>query len=49
MRHRLVRNIFTEIFKASRLEKIVLIITFIVLIVDGEIFYYAWVKMKKLF
>jgi len=47
MRHRFVRNLFQEILKASRLEKIVLIIPFIVLILDAEIFYFALVNEEK--
>ena len=47
MRHRLIRHLVSDIFKASKLEKIVLIIPFIVLIVDTEIFYYAWIKDEK--
>ena len=42
MRHRIVRTIFAEISKATWIEKIVLIIPFIVLLIDAEIFYYAW-------
>jgi membrane protein YdbS with pleckstrin-like domain len=47
MRHRFTRNLFSEILKASKLEKIVLIIPFIVLLFDAEIFHYAWVNNEK--
>ena len=47
MRHRFVRTLFQEILKASRIEKIVLIIPFIVLLLDAEIFYFAWVNGEK--
>ena len=47
MRHRLIRNLFTEMLKASRLEKMALIIPFIVLIFDAEIFYFAWLYKEK--
>jgi len=38
----LIRSVFRELFGASRLEKVVLFIPFIVLIIDADIFYYAW-------
>lgn len=41
MRHRLFRKTLEEIGKATRWEKIILLIPFIVLIVDAEIFYYS--------
>ena len=47
MRHRFIRNLFTEMLKASRLEKLVLIIPFIVLIFDAEIFYFAWKNKEE--
>jgi hypothetical protein len=47
MRHRLLRNIFGDIVKASRLAKIVLLIPFIVLLIDAEIFIYAWTHSEK--
>jgi len=47
MRHRLIRGIFSEFLKASKVEKIVLLLPFIVLIFDAEIFYFAWVKNEK--
>jgi hypothetical protein len=43
MRHRLFRRTLSEIGKATRLEKIILLIPFIFLIVDAEIFYYSLV------
>jgi len=46
MRHRFIRSFMGEIFKASKLEKIVLIIPFIVLIIDLEIFIFAWQKKE---
>lgn len=47
MRHRFIRNLFAEMLKASRLEKLVLIIPFIVLIFDAEIFYFAWKNKEE--
>jgi len=41
MRHRLFRKTLEEIGKATRWEKIILIIPFIVLLVDAQIFYYS--------
>ncbi len=46
MRHRFARNFMGEFLKASRVEQIVLIIPFIVLIIDLEIFLYAWHKKE---
>lgn len=47
MRHRFLRNLFNEILTASRIIKIALIIPFIVLIFDAEIFYYSWTNHEK--
>jgi len=47
MRHRLIRGIFSELLKASKIEKIVLILPFIVLILDADIFYFAWKNNEK--
>lgn len=47
MRHRFVRNLFNEILTASRIIKIALIIPFIVLLFDAEIFYYSWTNKEK--
>lgn len=40
MRHRFIRTLFGEIFKATKIEKIVLLLPFLVLIFDAEIFYF---------
>ena len=42
MRHRLARRLFREFTTATKWEKLVLIIPFIVLFIDADIFYYAW-------
>ena len=42
MRHRFIRSLFGEVLTAGRLAQIVLLIPFIVLLLDAEIFYYAW-------
>jgi hypothetical protein len=42
MRHRLARRLFREFTIATKWEKLVLIIPFIVLFIDADIFYYAW-------
>ncbi|HDN96131.1 MAG TPA: hypothetical protein ENG71_03605 [Thermoplasmatales archaeon] len=47
MRHRLIRGVFSELLKASKIEKIVLILPFIVLILDADIFYFAWKNNEK--
>ena len=41
MRHRFTRGLIGEILKATKLEKLSLILPFIVLIIDAEIFYYS--------
>lgn len=47
MRHRFARNLLSEILTASRIIKIALIIPFIVLLFDVEIFYYSWTNKEK--
>jgi len=47
MRHRFARNLLGEILTASRMIKIALIIPFIVLLFDVEIFYYSWTNQEK--
>ena len=47
MRHRFVRNLFKEVLTASRVIKIAFIMPFIVLLLDAEIFYYAWTHHEK--
>jgi len=47
MRHRFARNLLNEILTASRIIKIALIIPFIVLLFDAEIFYYSWTNQEK--
>lgn len=47
MRHRFARNLLGEILTASRMKKIALIIPFIVLLFDAEIFYYSWTNQEK--
>ncbi len=47
MRHRFIRTLFGEIFKATRIEKIVLLLPFLVLIFDAEIFYFALLHKEK--
>ena len=47
MRHRFLRNLFSEILTTSKIIKIVLIIPFIVLLFDAEIFYYSWTNNEK--
>ncbi|MGC9553717.1 MAG: hypothetical protein ACP5EK_00195 [Thermoplasmatota archaeon] len=42
MRHRLARRLFREFTTATKWEKLVLVIPFIVLFIDADIFYYAW-------
>lgn len=46
MRHRLIRSIGREMLSATRLEKIVLILPFIVLLIDAEICYYSFVHKE---
>jgi len=41
VRHRLTRGILKELLKTTRLEKITLLLPFIVAIIDAEIFYYS--------
>ena len=47
MRHRFIRTLFSEVLTASRIIKIALIIPFIVLLIDAEIFYYSWTNNEK--
>lgn len=47
MRHRFLRERFKEIFSATIIEKIALIIPFLVLIWDIEIFYYSLINREK--
>jgi len=47
MRHRLIRGVFSEILKATKIEKLVLILPFIVLAIDADIFYFAWKNNEK--
>jgi len=47
MRHRFARNLLGEILTASRMIKIALLIPFIVLLFDAEIFYYSWTNQEK--
>lgn len=47
MRHRILRNLFGEILTTSKIIKIVLLIPFIVLLIDAEIFYYSWTNKEK--
>lgn len=46
MRHRLIRSIGKEMLSATRLEKIALLLPFIVLLIDTEIFYYSFVHKE---
>jgi len=47
MRHRFARNLLGEILTANRMIKIALLIPFIVLLFDVEIFYYSWTNQEK--
>ncbi|MBC7081483.1 MAG: hypothetical protein H5T44_04505 [Thermoplasmatales archaeon] len=47
MRHRFLRERLKEIFSATILEKIAIIIPFIVLLWDIEIFYYSLVNRER--
>ncbi len=46
MRHRLVRQICRELVTTTKWERVVLFIPFIVLLIDADIFYYAWTHHK---
>lgn len=46
MRHRLVRQICRELVTTTKWERVVLFIPFVVLIIDADIFYYAWTHHK---
>ncbi len=46
MRHRFIRSLGREMLSATRLEKIVLALPFIVLILDAEIFYYSFLHKE---
>ncbi len=48
MRHRYCRKFLEELGSATRWEKIVLIIPFIVLLADAEIFYYSIIHHDEL-
>ncbi|RLF52350.1 MAG: hypothetical protein DRN11_01260 [Thermoplasmata archaeon] len=48
MRHRFVRGLLNEILKATRLEKITLLLPFIVALIDAEIFYYSLKRREEL-
>lgn len=48
MRHRLARQVFKELVTTTKWEKIVLLIPFIVLIIDADIFYYSWMHDKAI-
>ena len=47
MRHRRCRKLLSELGSATRWEKIVLLIPFVVLIVDAEIFYYSLLHKEE--
>ena len=47
MRHRFARGLLSEILTASRIIKIALLLPFIVLLIDAEIFYYSWTNKEK--
>lgn len=46
MRHRLVRQICRELVTTTKWERVVLFIPFVVLLIDADIFYYAWTHHK---
>ena len=46
MRHRLVRQICRELVTTTKWERVVLFIPFMVLVIDADIFYYAWTHHK---
>ncbi len=46
MRHRLFRQICRELVTTTKWERVVLFIPFVVLIIDADIFYYAWTHHK---
>ena len=46
MRHRLVREICRELVTTTKWERVVLFIPFLVLVIDADIFYYAWTHHK---
>jgi len=48
VRHRFVRGLLNEILKATRLEKITLLLPFIVALIDAEIFYYSLKRREEL-
>jgi hydrogenase maturation factor len=48
VRHRFARGLLNEILKATRLEKLTLLLPFIVAIIDAEIFYYSITRKEEL-
>ena len=48
MRHRFARGLIKEILVATRLEKITLLLPFIVALIDAEIFYYSLKRREEL-
>ncbi len=48
MRHRRCRKLLSELGSATRWEKIVLLIPFVVLLVDAEIFYYSLLHHEEI-
>ncbi len=48
MRHRRCRTLLSELGSATRWEKIVLLIPFVVLLVDAEIFYYSLLHHEEI-
>jgi hypothetical protein len=46
MRHRLFRRVCQELVTTTKWERIVLFVPFVVLIIDADIFYYAWTHHK---
>ena len=46
MRHRLVRQICRELVTTTKWERVVLFVPFMVLVIDADIFYYAWTHHK---
>jgi len=48
VRHRFARGLIKEILVATRLEKITLLLPFIVALIDAEIFYYSLKRREEL-
>jgi len=46
MRHRFVRQLCRDLVTTTKWERVVLFIPFLVLIIDADIFYYAWTHHK---